>query len=170
MEFRSEGRAHRLGDDVNTDHIISSSRKKETLDPHRLKEFLFEVARPGFATAVKEGDVVVAGANFGCGSAMEVAVTTLLASGIHVILARSFARTFYRNALNNGLIPLECDTSDTRDGDRIEVGVSGGDVRVNNLTTGTPILTKELPPTAQELLDVGGIVPLIRNRGALRSS
>ena len=170
MEFLTEGSVHRLGDDINTDHIISSSRKKETLDPHRLKEFLFEVSKPGFAAAVNEGDVVVAGANFGCGSSMEVAVTTLIASGIHVILARSFARTYYRNALNNGLIPLECDASDTRDGDRIEVVVSGVDVRVTNLTRRTCIPTEALPPTARELLDVGGIVPLIRGRGALRPS
>ena len=65
MEFRTAGRAHRVGDDINTDHIISSSQKKETLDPHRLKEFLFEVLSPGFAADVEEGDVLVAGANFG---------------------------------------------------------------------------------------------------------
>jgi len=169
MDFLSEGRAHRLGDDINTDHIISSSRKKETLDPHELKEFLFESSRPGFAATVEEGDVLVAGANFGCGSAMEVAVTTLVAAGIRVVLATSFSRTYYRNALNNGLIPLECDVSEIEDHDRVKVALSGNDVHVTDLTRGVPIHTERLSATAQELLEAGGIVPLIRDRGGLRS-
>ena len=168
MEFRAAGQAHRVGDDINTDHIISSSRKKETLDPHRLKEFLFEVLSPGFAADVEEGDVLVAGANFGCGSAMEVAVTTLIAAGIRVVLAAGFSRTYYRNALNNGLIPVECDVSEIQDGDRIEVVLSGEDVRVTNLTRDTRVQAERLSSTAHELLDAGGIVPLIRDRGGLR--
>jgi 3-isopropylmalate/(R)-2-methylmalate dehydratase small subunit len=168
MDFHTEGRAHRLGDDINTDHIISSSRKKETLDPHLLKEFLFEKSRPGFAATLEEGDVLVAGANFGCGSAMEVAVTTLVAAGIRVVLAASFSRTYYRNALNNGLIPLGCDVSEIREDDRIEVALSGEDVRVTNLTRGIPVRTERLSSTAQELLEAGGIVPLVRDRGGLR--
>ncbi len=169
MEFYAEGRAHRLGDDVNTDHIIASSRKKETLDPHELKEFLFEGSRPGFAATVEEGDVLVAGLNFGCGSAMEVAVTTLMAAGIRVVLAASFARTYYRNALNNGLITLECDVSGIRDLDRLRVTLSGENVHVTNLTRGVPIRTERISGIAQELLEAGGIVPLIRDRGGLRS-
>ncbi len=170
MEFRTEGRAHRLGDDINTDHIISSSRKKETLDPHRLKAFLFETSRPGFANAVEEGDVLVAGANFGCGSAMEVAVTTLLAAGIRVVLAAGFSRTYYRNALNNGLIPLECEVSDIEDLDRIAVVLSGENVQVTNLTRGSTVRTGRLSDTAQDLLEAGGMVPLIRDRGGLGSA
>jgi len=169
MELHTEGRAHRMGDDVNTDHIISSSRKKETLDPHRLKDFLFEVSSPGFATTVQDGDVVVAGANFGCGSAMEVAVTTLLAAGVRVVLATSFSRTYYRNALNNGLVPLECDVSGIRHGDRIAVSLSGSEVKVTNVTRGVSIPTRALSPTAQELLEAGGIVALVRKRGGLRA-
>jgi len=167
MEFHTEGRAHRMGDDINTDHIISSSRKKETLDPHRLKEFLFEGSRPGFAATVEEGDVLVAGANFGCGSAMEVAVTTLMATGIHVVLASSFARTYYRNALNNGLIPVECDVAGIEDGDRVTVDLSGEEVHVANLTRGVAIRAERLSEMAQELLGAGGIVALVRERGGL---
>ena len=155
MEFHTEGRAHRMGDDINTDHIISSSRKKETLDPHRLKEFLFEGSRPGFAATVEEGDVLVAGANFGCGSAMEVAVTTLMATGIHVVLASSFARTYYRNALNNGLIPVECDVAGIEDGDRVTVDLSEEEVHVANLTRGVAIRAERLSEMAQELLGAG---------------
>lgn len=169
MAFHTEGRAHRMGDDVNTDHIISSSRKKETLDPHQLKEFLFEGSRPGFAATVEEGDVLVAGANFGCGSAMEVAVTTLMAAGIRVVLASSFARTYYRNALNNGLIPVECDVSGIQERDRIAVSLAGEGVHVTNLTRGVPIRAEPLSETAQELLKAGGIVALLRERGGLRT-
>ena len=169
MEYRTEGRAHRVGDDINTDDIISSSRKKETLDPQLLKEFLFELSRPGFATEIEDGDVLVAGSNFGCGSAMEVAVTTLVAAGIRVILARSFARTYYRNALNNGLIPLECDVFEIRDRDHIEVVISGREVQVTNLTRNALIRVRPLSPIAHELLRAGGIVSLVRDRGGLRT-
>ena len=169
MAFHTEGRAHRMGDDINTDHIISSSRKKETLDPHQLKEFLFEGSRPEFAATVKEGDVLVAGANFGCGSAMEVAVTTLMAAGIRVVLASSFARTYYRNALNNGLIPVECDVSGIQERDRIAVSLAGEEVAVTNLTRGVPIRAEPLSETAQELLEAGGIVALLREQGGLRT-
>ncbi len=79
MAMRIEGRARKFGNDINTDYIITSARKKETLDPGDLKAFLFETFDPGFAASVERGDVIVAGTNFGCGSAMEVGVTVPLA-------------------------------------------------------------------------------------------
>jgi 3-isopropylmalate/(R)-2-methylmalate dehydratase small subunit len=159
------GRARRLGDRVNTDYIISSSRKKETLDPYELKKWLLEAVDPGFAASVREGDILVADEAFGCGSAMEVAVTVVLAAGIRAVAARSFSRTYYRNAINNGLVPLECDTSGIREGDALTVRIHAGGAMVTNETTGAEFAARPLPPFVLGILEAGGLVPYLRDRG-----
>ena len=158
MKLALSGRARLLGDDVNTDYIISSRRKRDTLDAQILKNYLLEDLDPSFAATVQQGDVLVAGENFGCGSAMEVAVTVVLGAGIKAVLARSFARTYYRNAINNGLLPVECDTSDIREADRLAIKVEKS-VEVYNETTGRRVSGQVLPDIMVDLLSSGGLVP-----------
>ena len=164
MHVRLEGRARVFGDDVNTDYIITSARKRETIDERVLKQYLLETLDAGFAASVQPGDLLVAGRNFGCGSAMEVAVTVPVAAGIRAVLARSFARTYYRNAINNGLIPVECDTSAIREGDRLIVDL-GAELTVRDETRGVTIAGRALPAHMLRILEAGGLVPYIRAHG-----
>jgi 3-isopropylmalate/(R)-2-methylmalate dehydratase small subunit len=160
-----EGRARLVGDDVNTDYIIASTRKRETLDERLLKNYLLETLDPGFAGSVQPGDLLVAGHNFGCGSAMEVAATVILAAGIPAVLAKSFSRTFFRNAINNGLVPVECDTNGISDLDRLAITVRGSALDVRNLSTGESLAAVALPPMMTAILGAGGIVEFVRRGG-----
>ena len=143
-------RARVFGDNINTDYIITSRRKRESIDPQYLRRYLFEELDPNFAATVQPGDVLVAGRNFGCGSAMEVAVTAVVAAGIRAVLASSFSRTYYRNAVNNGLLPLICDTSAIREGDRIDISA---------------LAAEPLPPIMLQIIEAGGLVPYFRQHG-----
>jgi len=168
MEIRLEGRARRLGDDINTDYIISSTRKRDSLDPDVLKRYLLETLDPDFAQSVRPDDLIVAGTNFGCGSAMEVAATVLVAAGVKGVLARSFSRTYYRNAINNGLIPVECDTSGIEDGDRVEVILTNGGVTVRNETMATHLSGQPFPKIILDILTAGGLVPYFQRHKDFR--
>lgn len=166
-----EGRARVFGDNVNTDYIITSRRKRESLDPQVLRQYLFEELGPGFARSVLPGDLLVAGKNFGCGSAMEVAVTAVLGAGIRAVLARSFSRTYYRNAINNGLLPVICDTSGFSEGDRIVIANQPGDcegLSVRNLRTNRSVSAAALSQIMLDILQAGGLVPYFRQRGDFR--
>jgi 3-isopropylmalate/(R)-2-methylmalate dehydratase small subunit len=158
------GRARRFGDDINTDYIIASTRKKETLDESVLARYLMEAIDPAFAATVRPGDLIVAGRNFGCGSAMEIAVTVILAAGIKAVLATTFARTFYRNAINNGLLPIECDTSGMHEGDTLAIDVGSAGISVANQTTGRVAAGLPLPSVILEIYQAGGLVPYLRAR------
>jgi 3-isopropylmalate/(R)-2-methylmalate dehydratase small subunit len=158
------GRARVLGNDVNTDYIIASTRKRDTLDEQVLKRYLLETVDPSFAASVQPGDILVAGRNFGCGSAMEIAATVILTAGIRAVVARSFSRTFYRNAVNNGLVPIEADTSDIAEGDQLVISMKPDGLIVENRTGGTSVTGRPLPALMHEILDAGGIVNFVRNK------
>ena len=157
-----EGRARLVGDDVNTDYIIASTRKRDTLDEQVLKRYLLETLDPLFAASVQPGDILVAGRNFGCGSAMEIAATVILAAGIKAVVARTFNRTFFRNAVNNGLLPVECDTSGIAEGDRLSIVAREDALTVTNVTRGFALRAPPLAPMLASILDAGGLVSFVR--------
>jgi 3-isopropylmalate/(R)-2-methylmalate dehydratase small subunit len=156
-----EGRARVFGDHINTDYIITSRRKRESLDPQVLRNYLFEELDAGFAATVEPGDLIVAGGNFGCGSAMEVAVTAVTGAGIRAVLAQSFSRTYYRNAVNNGLLPLVCDTRGVAEGDRLAIGPDC----VMNLSSGKSVAIEPLPEIMRAIIDAGGLVEYFKKYG-----
>ena len=156
-----KGTARLFGDDVNTDYIISSRRKRESLDPAVLKNYLFETVAPEFAASVRAGDILVAGKNFGCGSAMEVAVTAVIGAGIRFVLAHSFARTYFRNAINNGLYPIECDTSRITEGSALQIDI-GSRILVRCAPDDYEIEAAPIPHDILKILDAGGLVPYLR--------
>ena len=165
-----EGRARVFGDDINTDYIITSRRKRESLDPQVLRQYLFEEISPDFAASIQPGDLIVAGRNFGCGSAMEVAVTAVLGAGIRAVLAQSFSRTYYRNAINNGLLPVICETKGMSEGDRIIVALPSGGLgaqrmTVSNARSGESVQADALPQIMLDILHAGGLVPYFRQHG-----
>lgn len=164
---RIAGRARVLGDDVNTDYIIASRRKKESLDPQQLRHYLLEDLVPGFAATVRTGDILVAGTNFGCGSAMEVAITIVQGAGIQAVIARSFSRTYWRNAINNGLLAIVADTRCIPEGAPLEIVLQGGRVEI---VTGAGVRRIEAEPVPEFVLGMraaGGLVPYLRQHGRL---
>jgi 3-isopropylmalate/(R)-2-methylmalate dehydratase small subunit len=165
MNLTFEGRARRFGDHVNTDYIITSTRKRDTLDVSVLKQYLFESVDPEFAASVKPGDLIVAGRNFGCGSAMEIAATVILGAGIRAVVATSFSRTFFRNAINNGLVPIQCDTAGIKEGQSLSIVLTDAGAVVRNVTTGASANSTPLPGIMRSILDAGGLVPYLKAHG-----
>jgi 3-isopropylmalate/(R)-2-methylmalate dehydratase small subunit len=158
--LRIVGRARLFGDDVNTDHIIASRRKRDARDEMEMTRFLFEEIDPTLAATIKPCDILVAGRNFGCGSAMEVAVTVPRAAGIRAAIAKSFARTFYRNAVNNGLLPVIADTGAIEEGAEIEITVGPGGTLV---TCGGQCLPAEgIPESLSAIFEAGGLVAYLK--------
>jgi 3-isopropylmalate/(R)-2-methylmalate dehydratase small subunit len=164
--FPLAGRARVFGDDINTDYIISSSRKKDSIAPAVLRNFLLEQIDPGFARSVRPGDIVVAGRNFGCGSAMEVAVTAILGAGIRAVIARSYSRTYLRNAMNNGLLTIVADTGAIAEGDALRLFIDPVGDMVLRVGAARDLRCEPLPPFMREMIECGGLVPYLRERGS----
>jgi 3-isopropylmalate/(R)-2-methylmalate dehydratase small subunit len=164
-----EGRVWTLGRDVDTDGIISG-KYLTIIDPEELKKHVFEIALPEFAKEARPGDILVAGENFGSGSSREHAPQAMKAIGVGAVVADSFARIFFRNAINLGLPTVEARGVRAlfEKGDTARVEMRAG--RVTNLKTGASVTFPPLPPHLLSLLDAGGLVEKVRTELAARKS
>lgn len=158
-----KGKAWKFGDDISTDHIAPGRLFHLRTNLPELAKHVLEDADPDFASNVRPGDFVVAGKNFGLGSSREHAPRIIKLAGVGAVLAQSFARIFFRNAINIGLPVLECDTTKIDAGDELEVDVAKGEVR--NLTKGISIKATALPEVMIKILNDGGIVEHFKKHG-----
>lgn len=157
------GRIWKYGDNVDTDVIIPA-RYLNLSTAEELARHCLEDLDPGFAAAVQSGDVIVAGENFGCGSSREHAPLAIRGAGVGCVVARSFARIFYRNAINIGLPILESAAAvdGAESGHQLEIDLERG--RIHNLTTGAVYQAEPYPPFMMDIIDAGGLIPYTRQR------
>ncbi len=157
-------KAFKYGDDINTDYIISGKYKFKSADMEAMAVHAMEDLDPDYHEKVKrEGGFLVAGTNFGMGSSREQAPLVLIHSNTKAVIAKSFARIFYRNAINTGLPVVECDTDLIDDGDELEIDLTGGVLR--DVTKGIDIPVKPLPEVMATLLEDGGLVGHFKKHG-----
>ena len=159
----AEGKVIRYGDNIDTDVIIPA-RYLATSEPSELAKHCMEDIDRSFASRVSKGDIIVAGKNFGCGSSREHAPTAIKASGISCVIARTFARIFYRNSINIGLPIMECDEAYDKisDGDTVSVDFERGIIK--DETTGEEFRGQAFPEFMQKIIDSEGLINYI-NRG-----
>ncbi len=162
--MKIKGRVWKFGSDIDTDRIIPA-RYLNTTDPQELAQHCMEDEDPEFAKKVRAGDIIVADKNFGCGSSREHAPISIKACGVSCVIARSFARIFYRNAFNTGLLILECPelVDMTETADVLEVEPSTGTIR--NITKDMTFRAQPIPPFMQELISAGGLMEWIKRKG-----
>ena len=158
--MKLKGKAWKFGDDVDTDTIIPAIYLNTT-DPKELAAHCMEVAVPGFAGKVTPGDIMIAGKNFGCGSSREHAPIAIKAAGVSCVIARSFARIFYRNAINIGLPILECEEGALKieEGDEIEADLASG--TITNLTKEEMYKSRPFPEFMQRIISAGGLMSYV---------
>lgn len=158
-----QGKAWKFGDDISTDHIAPGRLFHLRTNLPELAKHVLEDADPEFASKMSAGDFVVAGNNFGLGSSREHAPQVLNIAGVNAVLAKSFARIFFRNAINIGLLAITCDTDRINQGDELELNLSQG--VINNLTQGTEIEMTQLPDVMIKILNDGGLAKHIEKYG-----
>jgi 3-isopropylmalate/(R)-2-methylmalate dehydratase small subunit len=160
MQQTIQGRVYKFGDNVNSD-IIIAGRYLIYIDQKQLAEHAFEMLGEGFPTKLRNYDILVAGRNFGCGSAREQASTAILGLGIKAVVAASFARTFYRNAINDGLTIVECPAvyAAVAEGDEIKIDIAKGSVSHAGHEYGFP----QIPPSVAKILLLGGLANYLKS-------
>lgn len=157
-------RARVFGDHINTDYIIASRRKRDAADIASLLPYVFEAIAPEFARSVEASDVVVGGVNFGCGSAMEVAAEVLKAIGLRAVVARSFSRAFYRNAVNVGLPLLTIPVLEAQEGDVLVCeGVDSAAPSLRNDRTGELYQALATSDIVRGIVAAGGLIPFVNS-------
>jgi 3-isopropylmalate/(R)-2-methylmalate dehydratase small subunit len=157
------GKAFKFGDDISTDHIAPGRLFHLRSNLPEFAKHVLEDADPDFASKMKSGDFVVAGNNFGLGSSREHAPQIIKISGVQAVLAKSFARIFYRNSINIGLLAIECNTDLIDAGDELELDIKNGIVK--NLTKSLEIKFTPLPDVMIKLLNDGGLVEHVKKYG-----
>lgn len=161
------GKAHKFGDDINTDYIISGKYKFKTLDEKEMAKHIMEDLDPEFYKKISPGDFIVAGKNFGCGSSREQAPVAIKAAGISAVIAKSFARIFFRNSINIGLPAIECKDADNIDsGDELEVDLNDGIIFNNTKKSELKIIP--LPKVMITILNDGGLAAHFRKHGGFK--
>jgi len=159
------GRTWKFGDGISTDHITPGRYFHLRSNLPELAKHCLEDVRPEFPREVSEGDILVAGRNFGQGSSREHAPITIKLTGIRAIVAESFARIFYRNCANVGLLPVILPTGDIEDGDELTIDPLDG--RLENKTRNSTLEFEPLPEIMKRILDAGGLVPYVKAHNGL---
>jgi 3-isopropylmalate/(R)-2-methylmalate dehydratase small subunit len=157
------GKAFKFGDDISTDLIVPGRLVHLRSNLPELAKHVLEDADPTFASRVKPGDFAIGGKNFGLGSSREHAPIVIKMVGVSAVLAKSFARIFFRNAINRGLPVLICDTDKINDGDELEVDMEAG--TVHDVTNGAKLTFKPIPKAMLAILEEGGLIPYIQKYG-----
>ena len=154
------GKAWKFGDAISTDHIIPGRYFYLRSNLPELAKHLMDYERPGFTEKITKGDFIVGGQNFGLGSSREHAAIVIKMNGIQAVLAKSFARIFYRNCFNNGLPAIICDTDRIQEGDVLKVFLDEG--RIVNFTRKDSLAFLPFPPMMKNILDDGGLVEHVK--------
>ncbi len=162
------GKVIKLGDDVNTDLVIAGRYKFRSVSIEDMAKHIFEDLDPKLASKISPGDIIVAGKNFGCGSSREQAPRVMVAAGISAVVAKSFARIFFRNAINIGLPAITVEekfVDSTIDGDVLEINLQNGSLK--NQTRNIEVKFNPFPKMLLEILDAGGLVSYVKKKGTV---
>jgi 3-isopropylmalate/(R)-2-methylmalate dehydratase small subunit len=159
-DLRLKGKAIKLGDNISTDDIIPGRFAHLRSNLPELVKHVLEDSSPGFSAKVRPGDLLVVGKNFGLGSSREHAPVVIKMSGVGAVLAKSAARIFFRNAINQGLPVLLCDTDKIGDNDELEIDLTAG--MIADLTSGITLSCSKMPPIMSGILREGGLIPYMQ--------